>query len=129
MTEYELISAKEAILQTLNGFADVQASHQAIYLSLVFGYLSVAYVAGAKLTRVQMWLGTIAFVAAAGRQVVAISILAQTISFKAAELVELTGSELIVEPQSVIWPSLVIWSSGILIGLLFMWSVRQSKNE
>ena len=129
MTEYELITAKEAILNSVNGLADVQASHVAIYLSLVFGYLSVAYVAGSKLTKPQLVLGTTAFILAAGRQVIAIAILAQAISTKSLELTALTGVGLVAQPQAVMLPSIVIWSSGILIGLLFMWSVRRSRNE
>jgi hypothetical protein len=129
VTEYELITAREAILQTVNGLADVQASHQAVYLSLVFGYITVAYVAGLKLTRTQLFLGTIAFVIAGARQVVSIGILAYTIAYKAEQLSSLTGQSLIVKPETIILPSIMIWSSGILIGLLFMWSVRHPKTE
>ncbi len=49
MTDYEVIAASEAIEQTLNGIVDNRASHIAIYLTILFAYISAAYVAGRPL--------------------------------------------------------------------------------
>jgi len=128
MTEYELITARETILQSLTGISEVQASHIAIYLTLIFAYISVAYIAGSKLTRLQMILATAVFLLASTREVIAIALLGVAISEKYGQLEKFNASgDVVIE--SITLPSLFIWSSGIFISLIFMWSARHTKTE
>ena len=128
MSEYELITVRETIIQSLNGLADVQASHIAIYLTLIFAYISVAYIAGSKLTRLQMILVTAVFLLASTREVIAIALLGVAISEKYGHLEKFNASgDVVIE--SITLPSLFIWSSGIFISLIFMWSARHTKTE
>jgi hypothetical protein len=64
MTEYELITAREMLAQSNFALADVQASHIAIYLSMIFAYTTVAYVAGKQLSKVQVFIVTLGYMTA-----------------------------------------------------------------
>ena len=130
MTDFEQIAARETIAQTAVAMADVQASHIAIYLTIIFAYISVAYIAGSKLSRLQLTLTTFLFVAASIREIFAIATLAHVIITKNSQLVELTGRSTteIGLQHSPWWPA-AIWSTGVLAALLFMWSVRHSKTD
>lgn len=59
MTEYEASDRLLSLSANIVAMNDAQASHIAIYLSVVFGFIAAAYVAGAKLTKFQ---ATIAYV-------------------------------------------------------------------
>lgn len=129
MHDYDLIGAREAIAQTAAAIADVQASHIAIYLTIIFAYISVAYVAGRELSRMQLVLTTFVFIAASIREIFGIVTLSQVILVKSSQLVELTGSsstEMGLQ-HSPWWPA-AIWSTGAFAALLFMWSVRHPKE-
>ncbi len=129
MIDYEMIAAREAIAQTGVSLLDVQASYVAIYLTMIFAYLSVAYFAGKELTRFQLAVVTFLFTAAAGRQVFLITTVGEMAREKTKQLREVYeyapefGAE-----NSILWP-IAIWSSGIIASLLFMWSVRYSKAK
>jgi hypothetical protein len=62
----------------------VQANRISIYLTILFAYLTAAYLAGKNLTRFQL--------------------------------------------VRVQWP-IVLWSTGIVASLVFMWSARRAKTE
>jgi hypothetical protein len=129
MNDYELIGAREAIAQTASAMADVQASHIAIYLTIIFAYFSVAYIAGKELTRMQLVLTTFVFTAASIREIFGIVTLSQILLVNSFQLIELTGlSPAEVGFQHSPWWPAAIWSTGVFAVLLFMWSVRHSKE-
>jgi hypothetical protein len=127
--DYDFIAARESIAQTGIAMGDLQASHIAIYLTMIFAYISVAYIAGKKLTRFQLGLTSFIFTAAAIREVLTIAILARGANQKYTQLAEMGNkvTDLIVD-YSILYP-IAIWSSGLFVALLFMWSVRHPKTE
>ncbi len=133
MIDYEMIAAREAILQTAAAVAELQSSYVAIYLTILFAYTTVAYFAGNKLTRFQLIVVTLMFIATAGRQVALISAAGMGLRIKVAHVVgvyESAGApDLVLATGASIWWPVAIWSTGILGSLLFMWSVRHPKTE
>jgi hypothetical protein len=132
MIDYEMIAAREAIAQSATAVADVQSGYVAIYLTVLFAYISVAYLAGSKLTRFQLIVVTLMFIAAAGRQVALISAAGIALRAKIAQLAEAyepsVAPDLVLATGASIWWPVAIWSTGILGSLLFMWSVRRSRD-
>ena len=133
MIDYEIIAAREAISQSATAVLDVQASHIAIYLTILFAYMSVAYVAGKELTRFQLATVTFVFIAAAGREIHLIALFGLAARLKAAQLAEVyedspASALWFGADNSIFWP-IAIWSMGILASLIFMWSIRNSKAE
>ena len=129
MIDYEMIAAREAIGQTAASILEVQASYVAIYLTIIFAYLSVAYVAGKELTRFQLTVVTFVFTAVAGRQVFLIAFMGQLARMKGAQIREVyEHAPAIGVENSIFWP-IAIWSTGIIASLLFMWSIRHAKAE
>lgn len=108
---------------------DVQASHIAIYLTLIFAYISVAYIAGAKLTRLQLALTSFVFIAASAREVINIAALTAAASGKLADLTEIGVVTHATVGGFSIWYPILTWSTGIFASLVFMWSTRHPKTE
>jgi hypothetical protein len=50
MTEYELADLTNSTLSLVASYQDNYATHITIYLSLVFGFCALGYIAGRKLT-------------------------------------------------------------------------------
>lgn len=131
MIDYEMIAAREAMAQTALAAMDVQASYMAIYLTMIFAYISLAYLAGKDLTRFQLAIVTFIFVAAAGRQVGLIASAGMAIRIKSAQIIEIYEQSPVdsiagVSGLSIWWP-IAIWSAGIIASLIFMWGVRYQK--
>ena len=123
-------------LSAWSGFS----THLSIYLTLLFAYCVVAYVAGAKLSRFQVISVSVMFFLAAELQAVIMFNLAES----AREIAEFARGFL---PQDVSLPedsrllrrsqanepgSMIggtLWQLGILVALLFMWNVRRSDKE
>jgi hypothetical protein len=133
MIDYEMIAAREAIGQTAAAIAEVQASHMAIYLTILFAYISLAFLVGKKLTRFQLAIVTLMFVAAAGRQVALIAVSGALIRLKIdhiGEVYERTPASSIIAGSGIsIWWPISLWSTGIIASLLFMWSFRRLTTE
>lgn len=133
MIDYEMIAAREAIAQTLAAALDVQASYMAIYLTMLFAYISLAYLVGKELSRFQSTIVTIIFIAGAGRQVALITAAGMATRLKAAQLREIyedsPAQEIVAGTGISIWWPIVLWSAGIILALFFMWSVRHPKTE
>ena len=127
--DYDFIAARESIAQTGIAMGDLQASHIAIYLTMIFAYIAVAYIAGKQLTRFQLGLTSFIFTAASIREVLTIAVLARGANQKYTQLAEM-GNEVtdMIVDYSILYP-IAIWSSGLLVALLFMWSVRHPKTE
>jgi hypothetical protein len=128
-SEYFEISAREMLVQSNFALADVQASFIAIYLSLIFAYTTVAYVAGKQLSKVQVFIATLVYMTAS-------IYLAANILFMAAGFVEyqlriealISNSKELVEAVTLMfWMESLIWPSLMIAPLVFMWSVRREK--
>ena len=134
MDEKQLSSRME-LIQTILAMGDLQASHIAIYLTILFAYISVAYIAGDKLSRFQLGVTTFIFIAASVREVTSIAMLAFSITNLQLELAVIapdSTSSLTREAAPLLyskWWPLGIWSTGAFAALLFMWSVRRAKTE
>ena len=127
--DYDQIQAREAVTQSAIAMGDVQASHIAIYLTMIFAYISVAYIAGNKLTRLQLYATTFVFVAASAREVVNIAALASAAQLKTSQLADLDHSVITPLGGFSIWYPILIWSTGLFASIIFMWSVRHPKTE
>ena len=130
----ELISIRMEMTQSLLAMGDLQASHVAIYLTILFAYISAAYLAGNKLTKLQLGVTTFIFVAASVREVSNIAMLGQAMYDLQAEIAVINPKGLSSSAQDApalfsIWWSLSVWSSGAVAALVFMWSVRHPKVE
>jgi hypothetical protein len=131
----EQFSARMELIQTIIAMGDLQASHIAIYLTILFAYISVAYVAGNKLSRLQLGVTTFIFMAASVREVTSIVMLAQTITDFQIELALLDpdSTSAITRERTPflysIWWSIGVWSTGAFAALLFMWSVRRFSSS
>ena len=129
MIDYEMIAAREAIIQSGAAVAEVQSGYVSVYLTMLFAYISVAYFAGGKLTRFQLTVVTFIFVAAAGRQVALITAAGKALRVKVAHVAEVyeaaVAPDLIVATGVSIWWPAIIWSTGLVGALLFMWSIRR----
>ena len=134
MIDYEMIAAREAISQTSAALSDVQANHISIYLTRLFAYLTVAYLAGKKLTRLQLVIVTFIFIAASAREVSIIASCGVLIRAKMEHFAEVYSGA-VAAPAVVaiaggsLWLTIILWATGIVAALVFMWSVRRSKTE
>ena len=125
MTEYEL-------LDLLAGSIDSMYDSVALYLSIVSGYLLVAYLAGTKLTWVQTGIISVLFVAGAGLQGWGL------LSYQLANEEYMTAKAMIsplTEYQQGIANSgggkiiASVMATGVVAALYFMWSVRHPRTE
>ena len=126
MTEVEIAEITAANLEVIAAFSSNYATHVGIYLSLAFGYCAAAYVAGKKLSRFQVILASIMFVAAAELQAVSMT----TWVLAAREMLEATAQvNPAIEPQqNSRWVQVFgisLWQLGIIGSISFMWSVRK----
>lgn len=129
MTEYEIESLQQATLQSVMAIADVQSTHISIYLTIVFAYIVVAYVAGEKLTRFQLSVVTFIFVAACMWELMMITSLGAGAVAVGAELLQSGDANPPLSNSAREWFSILLWSSGMLSALIFMWNMRSSDND
>jgi hypothetical protein len=126
--DYAAIEAREAVLQSTVALSDLMATHITIYLTLLFAYIVVSYLVGADLTRLQLLLVTLLFIAASCFEVFNIAVIGYAATLKAGQLAEFGGSfDRSIQPVRNQWPEIVLWSSGIFAALIFMWTVRRPK--
>ena len=124
MTDRELET-----IQTVMAIADVQSTHISIYLTIIFAYIVVAYVAGAKLTRLQLALATFVFVAACLWELMMITTLGEGATAIGREVMQSAEVKPLLGESGRKWFVRILWSSGMLAALVFMWSVRHPKTE
>jgi len=136
MTEYEiadLAMSNQAVFweqsQTMASIAElIQGSIDRI-AALLFGFLTVSYFVGAKLTRAQTWIFTLLYLAWQLRLVVIISQL-----FKRIEKINLSMTENgTAAPIEFSWvsqvlPTLILMVVCIIASVYFMWSVRRQPQ-
>jgi hypothetical protein len=138
MTEYELadlaLSTQEGIRQQV-GLVQEQASlaiaSLAVYFSLIFGYLLVAYFVGANLTRAQNVILTLLYIAS------------MILNRSGMLSIQLGGKDLIIDWMELspdARPVFLFSDAGVVIvltvvaasiaaSLYFMWRVRHPKTE
>jgi hypothetical protein len=116
-------------IQTVMAIADVQSTHVSIYLTIIFAYIVVAYVAGSKLSRFQLATATFIFVAACLWELMMITTLGQSAALIGREITQSSGVQPFMNEMMRKWFSRVLWSSGAIAALVFMWSVRHPKAE
>jgi hypothetical protein len=138
MTEYELadlaLSTQEGIRQQI-GLVQEQASlaiaSLAVYFSLIFGYLLVAYFVGANLTRAQNVILTLLYIAS------------MILNRSGMLSIQLGGKDLIIDLMELspdarlvfifsdagVVIVLTVVAASIAASLYFMWRVRHPKTE
>ena len=138
MTEYEIadlaLSTQEGIRQHVGLLLDtvsLSLTSLSVYFSLIFGYLIVAYFAGAKLTRVQNAILTLLYLCTVIINRVAWLGIQQAGKKLNLELMELRPdvSQAPLFTDSGIVISTVIFAASIVGSLYFMWHVRHPKTE
>ena len=125
MTEYELL---DLMGSTIDGMGDCFT----IYLSIVSGYLVVAYFIGDKLTLTQTAIIGVLFIFGAGLQVWGIhayQISIQEPLTQKAEIAPLTNYQQAVLNNNGGTIFAILMASGIIASLYFMWSIRNPKSE
>lgn len=117
------------MVQSSVALADLQASYIAIYLTMVFAYTTVAYVAGKQLSRLQVSIATLVYLAAAfyvAGVIVSISANLITYSDRIREIgVSKVGQ--IDEVALTLWFDAAVWPLLMIASLIFMWNVRKDK--
>ncbi len=116
-------------IQTVMAIADVQSTHVSIYLTIVFAYILVAYVAGAKLSRFQLSIATFIFVAACLWELMMITALGDGAAAIGREVTQSGEVQPLLNETGRRWFSRILWSSGMIAALVFMWNVRLEKSD
>lgn len=122
MTEAELVEA------AMNAGESVLGNVMA-YLSVVSAYLIVAYVAGAGLSRFQVFVINVLFIVFGFSFVFAIQTGLANHYLFASEILEYRPDYVVFSSPSVNRLLLAIDSGGVLAALVFMWNVRHPKTE
>jgi hypothetical protein len=130
MTEAEMLELTASNLEVAAAFMNNYAAHVGIYLSLVFGYCVAAYAAGDKLTRFQVIVASLMFIAAAELQASLMYMWAtgaQAVFVSIGEFNPKIGEAEYYGARKVFGISII--QLGILAPLAFMWNVRHPKTE
>jgi small-conductance mechanosensitive channel len=104
----------------------------ALFLSIVSGFLLVAYLAGAKLTQAQAVIISTLFVVGAGLQcwaLVSHELAIEEYLAAKAEISPLTAHQLSIAQGNAGTIIAIAVVAGIVAALYFMWSVRHPKTE
>lgn len=122
MTEAELIEA------AMNA-GDSTLGNVTAYLSVVSAYLVVAYVVGADLTRLQVFVINVLFVVFGFSFVFAIQTGLANHYLFATEILEYRPDYVVYTSPEVNKLLFAIDSGGVLAALYFMWNIRHPKKE
>lgn len=131
MTELERQSLSDALTSHTIELAQLQASHIAIYLTIVFAFIIAAFAAGKRLTSVQVRVATILFIIAGFFEVYQIVSVNVGIYFLTqVNAAEYGATTSFVMPLALrVTLNTLLWSSGVIGALIFMWNVRKSDDE
>ena len=124
MSEYEL-------LELMNGTIDSMGNCFTIYLSIVSGFLIVAYLVGQKLTLPQTLIIGVLFVFGAGLQVWGIhayGVAVREYLEQKADLSPLTPYQEGILNDNGGTMFAILMSVGIAASIYFMWSVRHPRT-
>jgi len=131
MTEFEQQELSSALADQIIALAQLQASHIAIYLTVIFAYIVAAFAAGRRLTRFQVSVASVLFVGAGLIEIYQIVSTGAGISLLMQTNASHYGgpSSFGLEPSYRMVVTTVVWSMGVVGGIAFMWSVRHSNIE
>ena len=132
MTEYEISDRLTSLAANIIELNAVQASHIAIYLSVVFGFIAAAYVAGAKLTKFQAGITYVIFTLFSIfeiARIVAFGLGSNALVKQGIEWGSNIDGQYFADPTIRIVAGTGLWSVGVIGALLFMWSIRHPKTE
>lgn len=122
MTEFEALEI--AALMTSNAI-----SSYTIYISFTFAYLTVAYLVGAKLSKIQALVASSLYLFAALSAILAFfaNLEVYGMAISQAPLVRSLAPYL----SPTFWKvyMLGLMSTGLLVSLFFMWDVRRQKKR
>ena len=106
---------------------DAQASYIAIYLSMVFAYTTVAFIAGKQLSRIQVSIVTVIYFLTSVYVVMVIVAMTKGLTEMQVRMEEhIKGANAISDVVALsLWLDLVLWPLAMLASLLFMWNVRR----
>jgi hypothetical protein len=134
MTEYEIadlaVSTQELFWQewqAAQGTFELVLDLSERFMTVLFGYLIVAYFIGAKLTSVQAGIMSMLYLFWLWRLSIVIYTLSDTGKVILSEMGK-TSPDLVVAIPSV-WNLIFLYSILTLASLYFMWSVRHPKTE
>ena len=130
MTEMELFIQKNQLSQLLAWLSDALGTHISIYLTIVTGYIIVAYLVGTKLTRLQVAIATGIYLVAYIFESLILTTIIRTIGKQSSQLLLLDPAVAIGMMAQARAPyiGLVILIAGLIAPLWFMWSVRHPKS-
>lgn len=129
MTDFEKQTLSDALTSHTIELGQLQTSHIAIYLTIVFAFIIAAFAAGKSLTAVQVRVATILFVIAGFFEVYQIVSIGIGIHF----LMQVNASQYGASTSFTmplflrITLNTLLWSSGVIGALIFMWNVRKGK--
>lgn len=122
MSEYELLDLMASMEAQM-------ASLFSLYLTIISAYMIVAYLAGAKLTKAQVWIASVLMLFSAGGQTWALYVttgrVLEYLQLKKAYS-PLTEYEQNFAANSYTW--VLILGCGVVAALYFMWAVRRGSN-
>ena len=122
MTEAELVEAWGIFLgnsQTAMG----------LYLSILSGYLIIAYAVGRKLSRIQAIIVSTLFFFASAFCTLILTIWWQRALEFALEARAINPERIVSNSHDVVYTIAALFSLGILASLYFMWNVRHSNAD
>lgn len=130
MTEFETRILATDVAHLLTALSDTLGTHSAIFLTLISGYIVVAYLAGARLTRLQVSIATSIYLVAATYEALFLATAFRGLTLARQRLLELNPSLgdnifVIARGDKI---GLILLLAGILAPLWFMWSVRHAKT-
>jgi len=119
MTEAEVI-------EMVNFYASNALNSFSIWVSLTFAFLTVAYLAGGKLSKVQVWIISLLYFLTSGTFGLASVVHVQSFAALTNSHPDFFPAYLWPLPWSLMTQSLLI--GGTLGSFYFMWDVRQSQG-
>ena len=115
------------VLELINQHGSNAYSGFAVFLTLLFGYMTVAYIVGARLSRLQTTLITVLYIVT--QLLLTLSLLAEThaTATLVANYPDYTYSPLQTFPFTL--PSAFIDCAAIILSLIFMFDIRRSAHN
>ena len=121
MTQYEIADYTNSLLDTF-------LTEFTVFLSLVTAYIVAAFVAGARLSSIQLWIVNLVFCISTGI-VGLISVLTFERFFAHAVIVETPVSGTISPPVDFTMPLIFLLVALVLGSFSLMWSIRRPSGN
>ena len=134
MTEYEIaelaLSTQELFwqqMQVMQGFGELTGGLFERFMTVLFGYLIVVYLIGARLTRVQAGIFTMLYLFWLARLAIGVSTTTSAM-FGTLDAMKILQPDMAIPSSPALW-MLALLLLSTLASLYFMWSVRHAKTE